>query len=145
MPVATIRWVRIPPEQWATIIEVVRARGLVPFLDTAIRDLPTASSRTVWSFGARRDTRSAVHLELAPRNRSRCTENAGATVLAADRDGRRACCNRSARFANYSNPPTVAKSAMVLACRSCVGCGSRTQDNARSDKQMRVALVRPAR
>jgi len=96
--------------QWPAIIEIVRARGIVPFLDTAYQgfaDGIEADSAVVRSFAA---TPGPLLVSNSfSKSFSLYGERVGAlTVLAADHDEAARVLSQLKRTirANYSNPPT---------------------------------------
>jgi aromatic-amino-acid transaminase len=106
------------PEQWDQILALVRARGLVPFLDLAYQ-----------GFGAGTDADAAVVRKFAAtagplfvsnsfsKSFSLYGERAGAlTVVAADRDEAVRVLSQLKRVvrANYSNPPTFGGQIVAL-------------------------------
>jgi aromatic-amino-acid transaminase len=98
------------PEQWATILEVVRARGIVPFLDIAYQgfaDGIEADGAIVRAFAA---TRGPLLISNSfSKSFSLYGERVGAlTVVAADRDEAVRVLSQLKRIirANYSTPPT---------------------------------------
>jgi aromatic-amino-acid transaminase len=106
------------PEQWDQILALVRARGLVPFLDLAYQ-----------GFGAGTDADATVVRKFAAtagplfvsnsfsKSFSLYGERAGAlTVVAADRDEAVRVLSQLKRVvrANYSNPPTFGGQIVAL-------------------------------
>ena len=106
------------PEQWDRILALVRARGLVPFLDLAYQ-----------GFGAGTDADAAVVRKFAAtpgplfvsnsfsKSFSLYGERVGAlTVVAADRDEAVRVLSQLKRVvrANYSNPPTFGGQIVAL-------------------------------
>ena len=98
------------PDQWAKILETVRARGLVPFLDTAYQGFADGidpDGAVVRSFAA---TSGPLLISNSfSKSFSLYGERVGAlTVLAADRDEALRVLSQLKRIirANYSNPPT---------------------------------------
>jgi aromatic-amino-acid transaminase len=98
------------PEQWATILEVVRARGIVPFLDIAYQgfaDGIEVDGAIVRAFAA---TRGPLLISNSfSKSFSLYGERVGAlTVVAADRDEAVRVLSQLKRIirANYSTPPT---------------------------------------
>ena len=98
------------PEQWAKIIEVVRARGLVPFLDIAYQgfaDGIDADGAVVRSFAATPGPLFVV--DSFSKSFSLYGERVGAlTVVAGDDDEAARVLSQLKRIirANYSTPPT---------------------------------------
>ena len=98
------------PDEWTRIIEIVRARGIVPFLDTAYQgfaDGIDADGAVVRRFAA---TKGPLLISNSfSKSFSLYGERVGAlTVLAADRDEAARVLSQLKRTirANYSNPPT---------------------------------------
>jgi len=98
------------PEQWASIVEIVRARGLVPYLDLAYQgfaDGIEADGAVVRAFVA---TPGPVLLASSfSKSFSLYGERVGAlSVVAADSDETARVLSQLKRIirANYSNPPT---------------------------------------
>ncbi|MEO8754104.1 MAG: amino acid aminotransferase [Casimicrobiaceae bacterium] len=98
------------PEQWARILEVVRARGVVPFLDTAYQgfaDGIEADGAVVRDFAA---TPGPLLISNSfSKSFSLYGERVGAlTIVAADRDEATRVLSQLKRIirSNYSNPPT---------------------------------------
>jgi aromatic-amino-acid transaminase len=98
------------PAQWTTIVEMVRARGLVPFLDTAYQgfaDGIEADGAVVRSFAA---TPGPLLISNSfSKSFSLYGERIGAlTVVTADNDEAARVLSQLKRAirANYSNPPT---------------------------------------
>ena len=111
MPAATTRPGWIPtPAQWPRIIDVVRARGLVPFLDIAYQgfgDGIDADGTVVRAFAA---TPGPLLVSSSfSKSFSIYGERVGAlSVVAADKDEAARVLSQVKRIirANYSNPPT---------------------------------------
>ena len=98
------------PEQWARILEVVRGRSLVPFLDTAYQgfaDGIEADGAVVRAFAA---TPGPLLISNSfSKSFSLYGERVGAlSVVAADRDEAARVLSQLKRIirSNYSNPPT---------------------------------------
>jgi len=98
------------PEQWARILEVVRGRSLVPFLDTAYQgfaDGIEADGAVVRAFAA---TPGPLLISNSfSKSFSLYGERVGAlTIVAADRDEAARVLSQLKRIirSNYSNPPT---------------------------------------
>jgi len=98
------------PEQWARILEVVRGRHLVPFLDTAYQgfaDGIEADGAVVRAFAA---TPGPLLISNSfSKSFSLYGERVGAlTIVAADRDEAARVLSQLKRIirSNYSNPPT---------------------------------------
>ena len=98
------------PEQWATILEVVRARGLVPFLDIAYQgfaDGIEADGAIVRAFAATQGPLLVAN--SFSKSFSLYGERVGAlTVVGTDRDEAARVLSQLKRIirANYSTPPT---------------------------------------
>jgi aromatic-amino-acid transaminase len=98
------------PEQWTRIIEVVRSRGIVPFLDLAYQgfgDGTEADGAVVRRFA---DTAGPLFVSTSfSKSFSLYGERVGAlSVVAADRDEAQRVLSQIKRVvrANYSTPPT---------------------------------------
>ena len=98
------------PAQWTKIVEIVRARGIVPFLDTAYQgfaDGIEADGAVVRSFAA--TPGPLLVANSFSKSFSLYGERVGAlTVVAAERDEATRVLSQLKRIirANYSNPPT---------------------------------------
>jgi aromatic-amino-acid transaminase len=137
------------PEQWDAILTVVRARGLVPFLDIAYQgfgDGIDADATVVRKFAA-----SAGPLFVSSsfsKSFSLYGERVGAlTVVAADKDEAARVLSQLKRVvrANYSNPPTHGGQivALVLTNPELRGLWEKELGGMRERiREMRDALVR---
>ena len=97
-------------EQWAKLLDIVRGRGLVPFLDIAYQgfaDGIAQDGEVVRKFAGHRDRCSSP---ARSRSRSRCMGSAlvALTIVAADRDEAARVLSQVKRVAraNYSSPPS---------------------------------------
>ena len=110
------------PAQWTTIVEMVRARGLVPFLDTAYQgfaDGIEADGAVVRSFAA---TPGPLLISNSfSKSFSLYGERIGAlTVVTADNDEAARVLSQLKRAirANYSNPPTHGGQIVAMVLKS---------------------------
>ena len=104
--------VDLKPEQWARVIEVVKARELVPSSTSPTRVSPTGSMPTPRRCAASRKARAGRSSRARSRNRSRCTASASArsasSTESADEAARVLSQVKRVIRTNYSSPPTTA-------------------------------------
>ena len=136
-------------EQWTQIIDVVRSRGMVPFLDLAYQgfgDGTEADAAVVRRFAA---TPGPLFVSTSfSKSFSLYGERVGAlSVVAADRDEALRVLSQIKRVvrANYSTPPTHGGQIVARRCsarRNCMRCGRAELAMMRNRiKLMRAELV----